>query len=238
MPDSQLKAGARKLIFENAPKLFYISLIYVFIAATISSLSFRLPGTLADQSELGNRIMSGDISGFDMIYTTFRPIGAILAILLYLLQPVIDAGFMSYCMRINRKQDGEYKDVFNGFIYFTKVIAIFFISSVLIFLWSLLFIFPGIVAHYKYRQAYYILLDEPKKSALQCISESKLLMHGKKLDLFILDLSFLGWFLLDIIVVMLIPLPFTIPIVSIWLSPYIGLTRAAFYENQLTTVTV
>jgi uncharacterized membrane protein len=237
MPESLLKAGARKLIFENAPKLLFISLIYVFIISLISSFAFRLPGTVSIQ-EINSRLAAGELPGLDLIYTNFRPVGALLAILLNLLQPVVDAGFKSYCLKINRKQDTGYKDIFDGFMYFTKVLLIFIISSVLIFLWSLLFIFPGIVAHYKYRQAYYILLDEPGKSALQCITESKILMHGKKLDLFILDISFLGWIILDIVTVMLIPLPFVIPLVSIWLSPYIGLTRVAFYENRLTTVTV
>ena len=237
MTESVLKAGARRLMFDNAPKLFFISLLYVFIVTVISGLVFRLPGTINLQ-HINERLLSGELPGLNIIYTNFRPFGVVLALLLSLLQPVIDAGFMSYCLKINRKKNGDYKDVFNGFLFFLKVLTIFLISTFFIFLWSLLFVFPGIAAHYRYRQAYYILLDDPEKSALQCLTESKRMMHGRKLDLFILDLTFIGWYVLDILSVLLIPVPFAIPVVSVWLSPYIGISRAAFYENQLTAVSV
>ena len=232
MPESQIKTGSRKLMFENAPKLFFVSFLFVAISAIISSLTFLLPGTI-NLEDIYSRLASGEMPSLSMIYLSFRPFGVVLAVLLYMIQPVIDAGFMSYCMKTHRTQNGEYKNVFDGFLYILKVLTIFIVSSILIFLWSLLFFFPGISAYYRYRQAYYILLDDPKKSALQCIAESKRIMRGKKLDLFILDLTFIGWYLLDIAVQLLIPTPFALPIVSIWLSPYIGLSRVAFYENQL-----
>ena len=102
----------------------------------------------------------------------------------------------------------------------------------------MLFVIPGIIASYRYRLAYYILIDDPGKGALQCINESKLMMHGKKLDLLTIDISFIGWYILDLAVVFIIPSPIALPIVSIWLSPYLGLTRAAFYEDQITKIAV
>jgi len=237
MPGSALKAGARKLIFENSPKLILISLIYVIFVTVVSGLSFRLPGSINIQ-DINSRLASGEIPGFGIIYTNFRPIGVFLAFLLLLLQPVLDVGFISYCLKINRSEKTEIKDIFNGFLFFTKVISILVVTAVLIFLWSLLLIIPGIVAGYRYRQAYYILLDDPRKGALRCISESKLMMQGKKLDLLVIDMSFLGWYLLDFIIIILIPFSFAIPLVSIWLSPYVGLTRAAFYEKQITDIAV
>jgi len=237
MPGSALKAGARRLIFENSPRLLLISSVYVIFLAVVSWLSFRLPGSINLQ-DINSRLASGEIPSPRIIYTNFKPIGVFLAVLLSLLQPVLDVGFISYCVKINRSKDTEFRDLFNGFIFFAKSVSIFIITAVLIFMWSLLLIIPGIVASYRYRLAYYILLDDPSKSALQCISESKLLMHGKKVDLLIIDLSFLGWYVLDYAIVLLTPLPFVLPIVSIWLSPYVGLTRAAFYENQITTLAV
>jgi len=237
MPGSALKASARRLIFENSPRLLLISLVYVIFITVVSWLSIRLPGSINLQ-DINSRLASGEIPSPWIIYTNFKPIGLFLAVLLSLLQPVLDVGFISYCVKINRCKDTEFRDLFNGFIFFTKSVSIFIITAVLIFLWSLFLIIPGIVASYRYRLAYYILLDDPGKSALQCISESKLLMHGKKVDLLIIDLSFLGWYVLDYAIVLLTPLPFIIPIVSIWLSPYVGLTRAAFYENQITTLAV
>jgi len=237
MPGSALKAGARKLIFDNSPRLLLISLLFVIIVTVVSWLSFRLPGNI-NMQDINSRLASGEIPGFGIIYTNFRPVGVFLAVLLLLLQPVLDVGFISFCLKTNRSQSTEFKDLFNGFLFFSKVLSIFIITAVFVFLWSMLFIFPGIVASYRYRQAYYILMDDPGKGALQCISESKLMMHGKKLDLLIIDLSFLGWYILDLVVFILIPLSFTIPFVSVWLSPYLGLTRAAFYEYQVADIAV
>jgi uncharacterized membrane protein len=217
--------------------IFFISLLYVVMATVLSWLVYQLPGNV-DPQEMLNRIASGEPLSIFIIYSNFRPLGALLAILVYLLRPIIDTGLMSYCLKIYRNHDAEYKDIFNGFVVFSKVIAIFVISAFFIFLWSLLFFFPGIAAAYRYRQAYYILLDDPRKSALQCITESKFMMYGHKLDLFIIDFSFIGWYILDIATAALTPLPLAYSVVSIWLFPYIGLTRAAFYENRLATVAV
>ncbi|MCL2661829.1 MAG: DUF975 family protein [Oscillospiraceae bacterium] len=237
MPGSVLKAGARRLIFENSPRIFIISLVYVTLVAVVSWLSFRLPGTINIQ-DIYSRLLSGELPGLGILYTDFRPIGLFFAFLLVLFQPVLDFGFLSYCLKTSRKQKTDFFDLFNGFLFFVKVILLFLLIMIFTLLWSVLLIVPGIVASYRYRLAYYILLDDPTKGALQCIAESKLLMHGKKVDLLTIDLSFLGWFILDYIVLFAIPFSFAIPIISIWLAPYFGLTIAAFYEEQVANLAV
>ena len=237
MPGSVLKAGARRLIFENSPRIFIISLIYITLAAVVSWLSFRLPGTISMQ-DINSRLLSGELPGIGIIFTNFRPIGLLFAFLLLLFQPVLDFGFISYCLKINRSQKTDYFDLLNGFLFFVKVILLYLLILIFVLMWSLLLIIPGIVASYRYRLAYYILLDDPTKGVLQCIIESKLLMNGKKVDLLTIDLSFFGWFILDFAVLFAIPFSFAIPIVSIWLSPYLGLTRAAFYEEQVMNAAV
>ena len=82
---------------------------------------------------------------------------------------------------------------------------------------------PGIVAAYRYRQALYLLLDHPERSAWQCLRESGELMSGHKWELFVLDLSFLGWAMLS---AMFAP-------VSIWLDPYRAITNAGFYNRLI-----
>ena len=95
-------------------------------------------------------------------------------------------------------------------------------QGIFIALWSLLFIVPGIIAMYRYRMAYYILLDDPDKGPLQCIRESKELMRGHKKELFFLDLSFIGWeFLITI----------SAGILGIWILPYIYTTYAMYYND-------
>ena len=231
MPGKELKAGARKLMSENAPKLFLISAIVVAIVTIISELQFRLPGVSNAYAQFVDQVTAGTIPGFGLLYSHLRPAGVALAVLLWLMRPVIEVGYMSYCLKTTRGEDSGYLDIMDGFLFFGKIILLSVTTSILIFLWSMLLFFPGIVASYRYRQAYYILLDAPEKGVLQCIRESKHLMAGNKLDLFLLDLSFIGWFIVDVAVTMLLPLPFSLPIISIFLTPYLGLTRAAYYDK-------
>ncbi len=135
-------------------------------------------------------------------------------------------GYMSYCLNASRNRDAKLKDIFDGFAFFLKVIWLTIIQSVFVFLWSLLLIVPGIIAAYRYRQSFYIMFDNPDMSALDCIRKSKALMVGKKLELFVLDLSFIGWAFLSSLVQSYIVLP----VVNIWLEPYRGITYANFYN--------
>jgi len=237
MPGSILKAGARTLIFQNSPRIFIISILYIIFITVVSGLIYSLVIVNFIQV-LTDNLYSGVLPDYRILITGIRPVGFFLALILTLLQPVLDVGFISYCLKVTRMQDTEIRDLFNGFLFFTRVLLIFIIQTVFIFLWSLLFIIPGIVASYRYRLAYYILLDDPKKGALQCISESALLMNGRKLDLLTLDISFIGWYILDFAIVIFMPFPFFISILSIWISPYVGLTRAAFYESLVADVAV
>lgn len=94
---------------------------------------------------------------------------------------------------------------------------------VFIFLWSLLLIIPGFIKAYSYSMTFYILNERPELSANQAIDESRRLMKGHKFDLFYLDLSFIGWYLLAGI--------FTLGIGILWVLPYHYTARAAFWED-------
>lgn len=71
------------------------------------------------------------------------------------------------------------------------------LRDVFIFLWSLLFLIPGVIKHYSYRMVPYILADDPEIGAMDAITLSRQMMDGHKWNTFVLDLSFLGWDLLS-----------------------------------------
>ena len=71
---------------------------------------------------------------------------------------------------------------------------------------------------------------------MHCLYESKQLMHGKKIDLFLVDVSFFGWHILNLVFLSYIIPVF--PIISVWLTPYYGLTQAIYYDSLLKEVTV
>ena len=93
---------------------------------------------------------------------------------------------------------------------------------ILIFLWSLLFLIPGIIKTYSYAMTPYILHENPDLTASEAIHRSRMMMKGHKFDLFWLQLSFIGWFFLSI---------FTCGIGFLWLQPYYYTAQAAFYEE-------
>ena len=233
MLSAELKKLALQKILENSPKLFFISTLYVAAIATLGVIRFRLPGTAYAWEQFLARLSAGELPGMGMLLSNFRTGGLVLFVVIGIVTPVISAGFMSYCLKINRKQDTDYTDLFEGFLLFIEIILISIIVFVKVILWSLLFIIPGIVAAYKYRQVYYILLDDPEKDAFQCIRESELLMSNNKMELFLLDVSFLGWVMFNWIIMILTSFisPIALPLISLFLTPYRGLARAAFYEK-------
>lgn len=105
-------------------------------------------------------------------------------------------GFSSYFLKLFRRQDAGIRDMFSGFRLFGKAAGLFLLSNLMIALWSLLFYIPGYIAYYRYSQAFFLLADNPQLGVLESISESKRMMMGNKGTLFVLDLSFLGWYLL------------------------------------------
>jgi len=69
--------------------------------------------------------------------------------------------------------------------------------SLFVFLWSLLCGIPGIVKAYSYRLTPYILSRHPNVNATEALNLSKRMTAGNKWKLFMLDLSFIGWYMLS-----------------------------------------
>lgn len=96
------------------------------------------------------------------------------------------------------------------------------LSTIYIFLWTLLLIIPGIIKSYSYALTPYILVEHPEMSANEAIEESMRLMDGHKFDLFYLQLSFIGWAILSIL---------SLGLGVFWLIPYQMTAQAAFYRD-------
>ena len=65
-----------------------------------------------------------------------------------------------------------------------------------IFLWSLLLVIPGIIKGYAYSMVPYILADNPYLSPRRALQLSSQMTNGHKFEIFVLELSFVGWYLL------------------------------------------
>ena len=119
-----------------------------------------------------------------------------LTILTSLLGMVLGAGFVLYCRAIRRGERAEFLTLFDGFSFVGKLIGLNIVMYFFITLWSMLFVVPGIIAAYRYRFALYNLYENPGISVFEALNMSKRQTYGYKSQLFMLDLSYLGWTLL------------------------------------------
>ena len=92
-----------------------------------------------------------------------------------------------------------------------KVIKTLFLMQLYEFLWSLLFIIPGIIKSYEYRMIPYIMAENPEINTADAFALSKEMMTGNKWAAFVLDLSFIGWHLLAILTCGILEIFYVVP---------------------------
>ncbi|MDY2959632.1 MAG: DUF975 family protein [Hornefia sp.] len=140
--------------------------------------------------------------GPEMFLRTFNQEAAEyrVSVIAYFYQAFISEIFMiglaSFLLKFIRKNDINPGHIFDGFEYYFKAVGLVIVQSIFIFGWALLFIIPGVIKAYSYSQSYYILAENPNKGIIQCITESRRMMDGNKGKLFLLQLTFIGWFIL------------------------------------------
>ena len=148
---------------------------------------------------------------------SFTIIGSLLLI------GAIEFGYCAYLITVTRNKDSDFGKLLSGFNRFGDVCITGILKWLFTGLWSLLFVIPGIVKSYSYAMTMYIMQDHPELSGNDAITKSRQMMDGHKFDLFILDLSFIGWYLLG-------ALTFGILIIF-YVEPYRQVTRTNFYEQ-------
>ena len=132
---------------------------------------------------------------------------------------------LGYCRFLLHQQDGQqpsFSDLVSMFDYFGAGFLQALLRDLYCFLWGLLFIIPGIVKRYSYAMTPFILAEYPTLTANQSIAMSCKMMNGHKHELFILDLTFIGWVLLSFL---------SLGIGNLWLNPYRNAAYAAFYRQ-------
>ena len=150
-------------------------------------------------------------------------LGAVLgSIVTLIITGPFSLGLSIISLNIVRGDNVTVNNLFVGFKRFLDAFLANLINGILIALWSLLFIIPGIIKGYSYSMTYYILADNPSMTANDARKKSMDIMRGNKWRLFCLQLSFIGWLLLCVL---------TLGILTLWISPYIQTATAAFYED-------
>ena len=221
------KLQAKQLIRESQPSMLTAALLYTLLTALIGWLSLRLTGvdtnTMNEMLQLASEGNSEAV--MEMMTKATPSAGAsLIDSLLRLAMAVVGVGFSLFVMNSVRRSQPAIGNLLDGFGMFPRVLFLIILQIVFIFLWSLLLVIPGIVAAYRYSFAVYVMIDHPEMSAMDCLRESKRLTTGYKRQLFLLDLSFIFWFLLTMI-------PVVGYIAQVYVTPYMESARVLYYEQ-------
>ena len=147
-------------------------------------------------------------------------LGSLLSI--FLLAPAFTMAVTKIYLRLVKGTKPELADLFAEFSNFWPMFKVTFLTGLYTFLWSLLFIIPGYIKALSYSQARFVIAENPDITATEAIERSKEMMEGHKMELFVLQLSFFGWYIL---------VALTLGLAGIYADPYINATLVNFYNK-------
>ena len=180
-----IKAESRSLLRTGEVNPFRMTLFYLLITLVL------------DMINSGVSYMIDSAGGFTVLSFSF------VSILVGLVALVLNAGYYCYCFGILRREEMPYESLFDAFPFAGKVILLSIVEGVFIFLWSMLFVIPGIIAAYRYSFAMLNLCENPELGVMEALNLSKRQTNGYKMQLFLLQLSFIGYQIAAVLIALL-----------------------------------
>lgn len=140
-------------------------------------------------------------------------------------------GFCTFILNLIRGNNAQISDIFTGFNgkVFVKAFIIMLLSGIAIEIGFFILIVPGIILSLMFSQSFFVLVDNNDMSAIDCMKRSCQMMSGNKGYLFVLMLSFIGWYIVGSI---------TCGIAYLWILPYYYVTFGNFYEQLKEVKTI
>ena len=229
--NTEIKREAKELIHTAQVSAIKFTLLYLAVSLALDLIDSACTAAV------------GSVVSVAFVSVSF------VSILINLMSEVLDAGYRCYCLGVHRRERMPYESLFDGFTFAGKVIALYIVEGIFIALWSMLFLIPGIIAVYRYSFAMWNLCQDPSIGVMEALDRSKRQTVGYKGQLFLLQLSFIGWYLLiaavvgiyEAIAINLLPDSFPAVIlgslllavgcglVEIYLQPYYMLSECGFY---------
>mgnify|MGYP001458713166 FL=1 len=199
--------------FTTYLQVFFCLIIASFIAGAPSSIYEAASGNpLFFELNYGEPLAFSDESVL---------ISSIVLLLVFYLSASIQVGISLFCLDIYNGKGINFSTLFGSFSTL-KPLAITILLTLIIGVGFILLIIPGIILGLMYSQAYYILAEEPNIAVLEALKKSEKMMKGKKMQLFMLTLRAMLYFILGV---------FTLFIWWIWLVPRYSVAFAGFYEE-------
>ncbi len=147
---------------------------------------------------------------------------SLFSVLTMIITPVVTVTFYTYMTKVLRGEKVNYeRELEDHKKNWWNYTCTYFMSQLFIFLWSLLFVIPGIIKALGYSQVMYIQSENPEMKWDKCLEKSEKMMDGHKMELFSLELGFIGWFILGVL---------TMGIAFIWVIPYYQITLLRYHH--------
>ena len=282
------KLSARESLRANRPSPILVTLVYFLLTLGLSLVVvFLTCGPLVDLFQyLSTGYLPEEAIHYVLRdHGTSLSIFGVAWLLLGLYSTFMSFGYTSYTLRLARNEQPRFRHLFDGFARPLRVFGTSFLVSLFTLLWCLAILLPlgillalgniaaedsryiisnvssavSMVVAYRYSMTYYFLLDDPTCTARQAIRRSKTVMRGRKWSLFLLDISFIGWEVLSIMVGVLFSLTALYAtlflywntmtsivagvigaligamLIQIWVVPYQQAARANFYDSVTGT---
>ncbi len=216
-----LKARAKQALRENG---YWVALAVVAIIWVLTGL---FGGASGRGPRMEYRLGQGDIDaftrgGFGMLAAFAGLFGIAAAAYGIFVAIPLTVGKCRFFLE-HRKRPSTIASVFRPFgPGYLNVVKTVFLSGLFVFLWSLLFIIPGIIKAYQYAMVPYIMAENPDMEWRRALALSREMTSGCKFDIFILHLSFIGWCLLGVL---------ALGIGMLFVGPYIEATFAELYAT-------
>lgn len=126
-----------------------------------------------------------------------------------------------------------YKQLLHGFsANYINVVLIQMLRRLKVFLWTLLFIVPGVIKSYETFMIPYLLAENPDIRCREAFETSRKMMDGNKLNVLLLNLSFIGWMMLGTFTGGLAYIFFAGPYYDAALANMALRIKAEYNENQ------
>lgn len=202
-----------------------------YVSAVVVALLMGIFGTVSGESSArrvseNSDIYSGNLFNVGMITGLLAGIATVVILIVLVAKVFVGnllkmGGYRFFILNQTAQPGiGTLLDDFRSGHYVNIVLTMF-LRDLFTALWSLLLVVPGIVKHYEYLMVPYIIAENPAMDYKEAFQISKQMMDGEKMEAFIMDLSFLGWYLLSAVTCGLLAI--------FYVNPYVQASFAEMY---------
>lgn len=219
---TKLAADFRQIARKALNGKWGVAVLAGFLASILGVFDFNVP-EIDVEAMLRFDLLNNDLLGLLIKVGQILTVIAAIRFLLYVVfGSLVGNGYAKFNIDLINGEQPKVNTLWSYTPYWKNMIVVRILRELIVFLFTLLFIIPGIIASYSYAMVPYIMAENPEMNARDALARSKQIMEGNRWRLFCLQFSFIGWNILSSL---------TLGIGYLWLTPYTSAAEAAFYND-------